>query len=125
MKKAKANKDDELRPEYDLKNLKVRKLGPDRKSFGRKSDLKETKIESILQSIDQRTHRMSQTFAEVVEGVKQLSPAEKEALRELLNKFLIEDVRNGVRRHSGSAKGKIFMSSDFDEPLEDFAEYME
>jgi len=34
MKKVKTNKDDELRPEYDLKNLKVRKLGPGRKSFG-------------------------------------------------------------------------------------------
>ncbi|MGK7893313.1 MAG: DUF2281 domain-containing protein, partial [Xenococcus sp. (in: cyanobacteria)] len=26
---------------------------------------------------------------------------------------------------SGSAKGKVWMSSDFDEPLEDFKEYME
>ena len=68
---------------------------------------------------------MSQTFAEVVEEVKQLSPAEKEELRELLNKFLSEEVRNGVRRRSGSARGKILMSNDFDEPLEDFAEYME
>lgn len=25
---------DELRPEYDLKNLEVRRLGPQRKSFG-------------------------------------------------------------------------------------------
>ncbi|WP_036478302.1 type II toxin-antitoxin system Phd/YefM family antitoxin [Myxosarcina sp. GI1] len=25
----------------------------------------------------------------------------------------------------GSAKGKVWMSSDFDEPLEDFQEYME
>ncbi|HEX8846292.1 MAG TPA: type II toxin-antitoxin system Phd/YefM family antitoxin [Pyrinomonadaceae bacterium] len=28
------------------------------------------------------------------------------------------------RRQSGSAKGLINMSDDFDEPLEDFAEYM-
>ena len=34
MKKVKTNKDDELRPEYDLRNLKVRKLGPGRKRFG-------------------------------------------------------------------------------------------
>lgn len=34
MKKVKSNNNDELRPEYDLKNLKVRKLGPGRKSFG-------------------------------------------------------------------------------------------
>jgi antitoxin (DNA-binding transcriptional repressor) of toxin-antitoxin stability system len=29
------------------------------------------------------------------------------------------------RRQSGSAKGLITMSEDFDEPLEDFAEYMQ
>jgi hypothetical protein len=34
MKKVKASKDDELRPEYDLKTLKVRRLGPGRKRFG-------------------------------------------------------------------------------------------
>ena len=34
MKKAETEMDDELRPEYDLKKLKVRKLGPGRKSFG-------------------------------------------------------------------------------------------
>ena len=32
---------------------------------------------------------------------------------------------NGVRRHSGSAKGQISISEDFDKPLEDFAEYSE
>jgi hypothetical protein len=34
MKKVKPNKNNELRPEYDLKELTVRKLGPGRKSFG-------------------------------------------------------------------------------------------
>ncbi len=34
MKKVKTKLDDELRPEYDLKSLRVRKLGPGRKSFG-------------------------------------------------------------------------------------------
>ncbi|MCA1793946.1 MAG: hypothetical protein LC660_08770 [Desulfobacteraceae bacterium] len=33
MKKDNSEKDDELRPEYDLKGLKVRKVGLDRKSF--------------------------------------------------------------------------------------------
>ncbi|MBI3949249.1 MAG: DUF2281 domain-containing protein [Acidobacteria bacterium] len=28
------------------------------------------------------------------------------------------------RRQSGSARGLIWMSDDFDEPLDDFAEYM-
>ncbi len=33
MKKAETEMDDELRPEYDLKSLRVRKVGPKRKSF--------------------------------------------------------------------------------------------
>ena len=33
MKKDNIEKDDELRPEYDLKGLKVRKVGAERKSF--------------------------------------------------------------------------------------------
>lgn len=33
MKKDRTLQDDELRPEYDLKSLKVRKVGPDRKCF--------------------------------------------------------------------------------------------
>ena len=34
MKKVKTNKNDELRPEYDLRSLRVRRLGRGRKSFG-------------------------------------------------------------------------------------------
>ena len=34
MKKDKTATADELRPEYDLKSLEVRRLGPGRKSFG-------------------------------------------------------------------------------------------
>jgi hypothetical protein len=34
MKKDKTARADELRPEYDLKRLEVRRLGPQRKSFG-------------------------------------------------------------------------------------------
>jgi hypothetical protein len=34
MNKAKTEMEDELRPEYDLRTLRVRKLGPGRKSFG-------------------------------------------------------------------------------------------
>jgi hypothetical protein len=67
---------------------------------------------------------MSQTFAEVVERVKHLSSAEKEELLELLRKH-DPHKGNGVRRHSGTAKGQISMSDDFDRPLDDFAEYSE
>lgn len=34
MRKDNSNMEDELQPEYDLKSLKVRKLGKNRKSFG-------------------------------------------------------------------------------------------
>src|ERR1035437_3073330 len=34
MKKANSEKKDELRPEYDLRSLRVRKVGPERKNFG-------------------------------------------------------------------------------------------
>ena len=34
MKKTETEMGDELRPEYDLRSLRVRKLGPGRKSFG-------------------------------------------------------------------------------------------
>ena len=34
MKKAKKEMEDALRPEYDLRHLQVRRLGPGRKSFG-------------------------------------------------------------------------------------------
>ncbi|HEV2863360.1 MAG TPA: hypothetical protein VGX48_20260 [Pyrinomonadaceae bacterium] len=34
MKKAETEMGDELRPEYDLRALRVRRLGPGRKSFG-------------------------------------------------------------------------------------------
>lgn len=36
MKKDKATMQDDLLPEYDLKKLRVRKVGPERKSFGGK-----------------------------------------------------------------------------------------
>jgi len=35
MKKVDTKMDDELRSEYDLRSLRVRKVGPERKSFGR------------------------------------------------------------------------------------------
>jgi hypothetical protein len=34
MKKVESELEDELRPEYDLRSLQVRKLGPGRKRFG-------------------------------------------------------------------------------------------
>lgn len=43
---------------------------------------------------------MSQNFAQVVEDVKQLSSAEKEALHELLKKYLIEERRREILENS-------------------------
>ncbi len=34
MRKNENSMDDEIRPEYDLKSLRVRKVGPKRKTFG-------------------------------------------------------------------------------------------
>ena len=34
MKKIEPEEQDKLRPEYDLRSLQVRKLGPERRSFG-------------------------------------------------------------------------------------------
>jgi hypothetical protein len=34
MKKVETEMEDELRPEYDLRSLRVRRVGPGRKSFG-------------------------------------------------------------------------------------------
>lgn len=39
---------------------------------------------------------MSQNFAQVVEEVKQLSPAEKQELQELLKKYVIEERRQEI-----------------------------
>jgi hypothetical protein len=39
---------------------------------------------------------MSQTFAEVVEDVRQLSPAEKEELQEIIKKSLVEERRREI-----------------------------
>jgi len=43
---------------------------------------------------------MSQTFAEIVEDVKQLSAAEKEELHELLKKYLTEERRLEIRENA-------------------------
>ena len=53
--KTEADEKDELRSEYDLKSLRIRKVGPRRKAFGKPSDLKEATTESILQAIEEDT----------------------------------------------------------------------
>ena len=66
---------------------------------------------------------MSQTFAEVVEDVKQLCPAEKEELQELLKKYLIEERRRQIRENGEAGlkefrEGKLESFSDVDDLMD-------
>ncbi len=63
---------------------------------------------------------MSATFAEIVEDVKQLSPAEMEELHELLRKYLIEERRREIRENADaglkeSENGKLESFSNVDD----------
>jgi len=68
---------------------------------------------------------MSETV--LLEKIKSLPEDSKEELYEYLNKLVS---KNGVKskpkgkRGFGSMKGMIEMSDDFDEPLEEFKDYM-
>ena len=48
MKKVETAMDDELRPEYDLRSLRVRKVGPKRKSFSGRSVQLEPDVAAIF-----------------------------------------------------------------------------
>ena len=66
---------------------------------------------------------MSQTFAEVVEEVKQLSVAEKEELRELLNKYLIDERRREIREDAEAGmeelrRGELKSFSNLDDLMD-------
>ena len=66
---------------------------------------------------------MSQTFAEIVEDVKQLSLAEKEELQELLRKYLIEERRAEIRENAEAGlqeyrDGKLEFFTDIDEMMD-------
>ena len=63
---------------------------------------------------------MSQSFAEVVEEVKQLSPGEMEQLQELLKNYLVEKRRREIRENGEAGlkelnEGKLAAFSDVDE----------
>ena len=62
---------------------------------------------------------MAQNFAQVVEDVKQLSPAEKEELQELLRKYVIEERRQEIAENYRASleelrEGKTTFSSDIE-----------
>jgi hypothetical protein len=52
MKKGNSDLEDELQSEYDLKSLRVRKLGPERKSFGGTIVLLEPDVAEMFPSAD-------------------------------------------------------------------------
>jgi len=67
---------------------------------------------------------------ELVDKFNQLPPAKKQEIEELIDSILfekeLEAYKKGEGRGSmaGFLKGKIWMSDDFDEPLDDFKDYM-
>jgi superfamily I DNA and/or RNA helicase len=66
---------------------------------------------------------MSQTFAEIVEDVKQLSAAEKKELQALLKKYLIEERRREIRENAEAGleefrRGELKSFTDSDELLD-------
>ncbi|HXI23444.1 MAG TPA: hypothetical protein VNG71_06180 [Pyrinomonadaceae bacterium] len=63
---------------------------------------------------------MPRLFADVVEDVKQLSPAEKEELQELLRKYLIEERCREIREKAEAGlreyrEGKLEFFSNVDD----------
>ena len=69
---------------------------------------------------------MSQTFAQVVEDVKQLSPAEKQELQELLRNYMIEERRREILENGEDAlkeyrEGRLTFSSDIETLKEQLA----
>ncbi|BBC22794.1 hypothetical protein [Pseudanabaena sp. ABRG5-3] len=52
MKKAELELEDDLRPEYDLKSLRVRKLGSGRKNFGGSTVRLEPDVAAIFPNAD-------------------------------------------------------------------------
>ncbi|MEH1960434.1 MAG: hypothetical protein V7L05_11230 [Nostoc sp.] len=52
MKKGKPEMEDDLRSEYDLKSLRVRKFGPERKSFGKTTIRLEPDVAEVFPNAD-------------------------------------------------------------------------
>jgi len=66
---------------------------------------------------------MSQTFADVVEEVRQLSPAEKEELQEIIKKSLVEARRREILENAEAGmeemgRGELKSFSNVDELMD-------
>jgi antitoxin (DNA-binding transcriptional repressor) of toxin-antitoxin stability system len=74
------------------------------------------------------TVSIQEAQARLAELIHQLIPGEELVItenNEPVAKLSRTPPRRQQPRKAGSAKGKIRMAPDFDEPLEDFKEYME
>ena len=65
---------------------------------------------------------MSQTFADVVEDVRQLSPAEREELQEIIKRSLIEERRREILQNCEAGlqelrEGKLQFFSNVDDMM--------
>ncbi|CAN5344740.1 hypothetical protein BH23BAC1_BH23BAC1_50790 [soil metagenome] len=68
--------------------------------------------------------KLNMGFEQVFSLANQLPVLEKEKLISALQKSLNVTKNKGEERQFGKFKGKIWMADDFNEPLDDFKEYM-
>jgi len=71
MKKAESELDDDLRAEYDLKSLRVRKLGSGRKSFSGSSDGSIVRLESDVAEIFSSPEAVNEALRFLIKIMKQ------------------------------------------------------
>lgn len=70
--------------------------------------------------------------AELIEKLEKLSPELQKQVEKTIDQLLVEKVnpddtlaeKPKLKREFGGLKGLIWMSDDFDEPLEDFKDYI-
>ena len=74
----------------------------------------------IKVNVHEAKTQLSKLLVKVQEGEEVIIAKGNKPVAKLV---LIEEMK--PEREIGSAKGKIYIADDFDEPLEDFKEYME
>ncbi len=85
--------------------------------------------------IRQPTQQHIQTINQAVLTMQQMSENRKKQVFDLIELICVCDGISVVddsktskqkpkKRHAGTAKGKVIFADDFDEPLEDFKDYM-
>ncbi len=67
--------------------------------------------------------KLNMDFEQLLNLVKQLPKAEKEKLMAALQTSTASPMDKKPERELGKFQGKIWMSDDFNEPLDDFNEY--